>query len=191
MELFGDLPDTEIEQLLERLVAYAIRLIRKSVWRGVRGDAVPGGREAMDIVSEVLLKYEQGDRKLNPRANLEGHLLGGVRSAVDALIRRKENTREIRTDVEVVGPSTGRRNPEQAAIYNECTGMVHDAMLERVIEDDGLMAAWTLFEEQGCYQPGELAEALGLDEKQARALRRRFSRALDAAIRSSLEASDA
>lgn len=190
MRLFQDMHQDEVEDLLEQLTAYALRLMRQARWRGVVGGRALGGQEATDVVHDVIVKYERGllypnergVRRLNRDVDLAGNLMGGVRSAVDALARRKENASEQRLDTDPVGEDLKRTNPERAAIYNELTGIVYNQLLEAVLDDDDLTAAMEVLERKGGYTAGELEEALGLNHKEAKALRRRFSRALDKAL---------
>lgn len=190
MELFDGLSEAEVDQLLQRLTAYAIKLLRMRVWRGAADDAVPGGLEAQDIVHDVVLRYMDGTRSLNPEVDLATNLAGGVRSAVSSLLQRRENTAEIREAPEVPVADTRSDNPEQRATYNELTGKVHDSLLEQALEDDDLTAAVALLEERGQYTPAELAEAMNISTLESLALRRRLSRALDSAIRAVLEDAD-
>ena len=187
VKLFDGMTDGDVEELLVRLTEYARKLIRKAIWRGDPNEPPPGGVEAQDIVYDVVLKYEDGTRQLNPQVDLHGNLMGGVRSGVSALIQRHENHDEAQGAAEDYEARGEQSNPELLSIYNEETTRVYDRLLASALGDDNMMAAVDLFESRGEYTAGELGRALGLDENEAKALRRRFSRALDDAIGSSEE----
>lgn len=98
------------------------------------------------------------------------------------LVNRNENIREKRILQEPPSCIDGGRGPETEATYNELTHLVHDNLLERCLDDPDLTNVFDLLESRGEYTAGELATEFNLTTNEARALRRRFSRALDRAI---------
>jgi hypothetical protein len=181
VNIFAGLTEEQIEATLRRMAAYARGLLRKRIWRGERGGPAPGGVNHEDLVYEVVLQLMDGVRRYDPNLDLAENLRRGIASRVSALCTRAENSVLRLVAVDGNGyqiASEGGSNPE----YNELVDRIHEALLERAMNDEQLMSVMALFERTGEFTPTAIMEELSIDEKAARALGRRFSRILDAAV---------
>lgn len=70
--------EAELPGLWKRLVAQAERIIRSKRW--VRGRIPPHGREALDLLNDVLEKVLNGERTWKPSTTLEKTIVGGMES---------------------------------------------------------------------------------------------------------------
>jgi len=83
------------DDLLVEAVAYAAAKLRGLAWRGRQGGAVPGGREAADMVQTAVERTLSGRRKWDPVEvpEFNRHLTGAIDSIVSALVVGAENRR--------------------------------------------------------------------------------------------------
>ena len=92
-----------------RLCLIAFRLLRKHVWRGIRGGHVPSGLEAADFVNRAIEKTLDGTRYWDPsEQELFDHLVDVMRSDISGESKKKENVSSV-----VFGyfEDTGSNNP--------------------------------------------------------------------------------
>lgn len=84
--------DTEILDLLDRVTAYASRLIRGNSWRASYGGVLPDGNSAQDLVQTAFEKILSG-AKWDKEKDLGMVLCGIIRGNVGNLVGSWENRR--------------------------------------------------------------------------------------------------
>lgn len=174
MELFEGLSVPEQEALFERLVAFALRLLRNRSVGGLTCDS-----NAEDVVYEVLLKYLQGTRRLNPNCTLEQNLQGGVRSLIwSAQQRVSASYRQVRLEEYVGCPLA---SPEQRVSWEQRRAKVYTALWAQAAEDEELGELVCGLQQNGLYTVGDLLIDCA-DVRDAQRKRRKLSRALQRAV---------
>lgn len=82
------------EEFMERLLSFTLRRKRAHYWRGIWDGHLPGGKEAMDIVQEVIADVLTGSRAWDPATHPD--LLHFLRSVVNSKISHMEEGAENR-----------------------------------------------------------------------------------------------
>lgn len=85
-----EMPEEEVIDAMERATAFALRLIRSRVWRGLRDGVLPRGRLAEDIVQESFENVLKGSEWAESKP-LWLILEGLVRGKVGNLVNSWEN----------------------------------------------------------------------------------------------------
>ena len=87
----AEIPDAELNALLDKLAAYASKLIRSLCWRGIGSIGVlPNGESAETVVQVAVEKLLDG-AKWDQGKNVEKVLFGILRGHIANLVRSWEN----------------------------------------------------------------------------------------------------
>lgn len=181
---FEGMTDLEVDAMLKRLTAHAAIKLNKLVWRGRRGDPVPAGLAAEDIVCDALVALVEGVRSRNraeyPR--LEDQLRSIVDSTVSNHVTGAENRLVTRSEgLEDVFPAG--ISPEAQVSAAEYAIKIHDALLDLVVEDEQLTQAADLLWSEGTMEPTDLEERLEITKAEANNLKKRLRRAIGQAVK--------
>lgn len=207
-EVLEQLRDADWESLVERMIAYAVRL-RSNHYYWRQGGELPQGREMEDIVYTVVKKAFSGERTWNPsKVPLEAWLFQTVRSEMNNLFRASATEKEA-SKVDSEGEELldtvdlGEDNeqlfevsapaPEEALLEQE--GQQHlqrmiDAVYEAAQDDPILEAICDEIMATGERKPRLLAKALDLPKPEVNNALKRLDR-LVRRVATEMEKSDA
>ena len=88
------------DDFIERLGHYAISVVSRLYWRGVKGGMMPCGDEPADLVSESLALVLSGDRQWNPEKKPD--FLKYMMDVIDSLASHRTNWKENREERRII-----------------------------------------------------------------------------------------
>lgn len=165
-------------ELLAALSKWASRIARRKWWADGNPLGTPGGIE--DFVFNVLTKVVTGDRPWSRESghSLRQHLFECVRSEVDNLAKRSDNTVEHDAAKSDLLPSQFT-SPEDAVVTRRWAVDARRIVVEAAADDPLLRLIGDLWME-GIYKPADIAEATGRSVKTINLALRKLRRRLDA-----------
>lgn len=189
MNAFHDMPDNELEALVEWLTYYALGKLRRLTVYGVRyakGRQGPKGFDPGDFVNAAVEAYLSGDRSWNREANptIEGHLKDVIDSQISNIIQSAEHRRSramstVSKEAALEATVADRRaiDPGEWVADQEWSEAFRAAAYEAVKDDKVALEVLKSLEEGWSRQ--ESIELLDMDPDQFDAARKRMNRRIE------------
>jgi len=179
-----DWAEQDWDDLVPRLLLFAVSRLYRMTWRGRRGEAPPGATEAEDYVNDAISKTISGVRVWNPdNCTLFQHLAGVIVSDVSHAATSVENRNTMAPPDKPGGdrwppdPVDDAPDPERAAewISEQRRLLEH---LERIDPELAVMAGLMLVHD--LQESDALAKAMNVSIAEVANRRKRLKRAVTA-----------
>lgn len=178
----------EFPDILARLIHRTEKRMNSLTWMQIASGPAPAGKEATDIVHDVVVKALQNDAEVGPRedVSLENWLWNRIGSSVSNFVRSYENKMRNRSHTPGQDPiyDDGANAPiddetsVQAAVDSELNGLAREiaARFTKSIADDSQLTSLLECVGAGIFKREEIAQYLEITPTEVTNLRKRMKR---------------
>ncbi len=189
MTAFQDMPDHELNDLVQQLTLYAFRKLSRLTVYGVRyakNHQGPKGFDPGDFVNAAIEAYLSGDRKWNCEVNptIEGHLKDSIDSQISNIIESAEHRRSRamstmskEVTLESMVEDRGAIDPGEWVVDQEWSEAFRSAAYEAVKDDQVALDVLNALQEGWSRQ--EAIELLDMEPDKFDAARKRLNRRIE------------